>query len=287
MTDWTLQMAFSNFSGALMHVGGQNVYYNVSLTQTIFVQTTLIKQPFTPPPSTYSSLYEWTTGSVYYPTLIIAEAFGKSGKARVVDLYADNANIFHPAYAVYEDDTPTRFVLFNYVDDSTGASNMDVTINLAGGTPMTNVSVRYFSASSVSEQYDIKWAGQTMGNSFSSDGRLYGDVETISVQCTDGNCVIPVPAPSIAIVYLDPEALADSSVPVEAVQSYSTTVIGEGDATIAPGALETGNGLDPNLIGSTSKGSRGSDNAAGERVDRIGSAMWAFAGLTALLIAAF
>ncbi|KAG6848315.1 hypothetical protein H0H93_001260 [Arthromyces matolae] len=29
--DYGLQMAYSNFSGALMHVGGQNVYYNVSL----------------------------------------------------------------------------------------------------------------------------------------------------------------------------------------------------------------------------------------------------------------
>jgi hypothetical protein len=29
--DFALQMAYSNFSGALLHVGGQNVYYNVSL----------------------------------------------------------------------------------------------------------------------------------------------------------------------------------------------------------------------------------------------------------------
>jgi len=28
--DYGLQMAFHNFSGALLHVGGQNVYYNVS-----------------------------------------------------------------------------------------------------------------------------------------------------------------------------------------------------------------------------------------------------------------
>jgi hypothetical protein len=27
--DFSLQMAFANFSGAMMHVGGQNVYYNV------------------------------------------------------------------------------------------------------------------------------------------------------------------------------------------------------------------------------------------------------------------
>ena len=29
--DYGLQMAYHNFSGALLHVGGQNVYYNVSV----------------------------------------------------------------------------------------------------------------------------------------------------------------------------------------------------------------------------------------------------------------
>lgn len=28
--DYGLQMAYSNFSGAMLHVGGQNVFYNVS-----------------------------------------------------------------------------------------------------------------------------------------------------------------------------------------------------------------------------------------------------------------
>jgi len=27
--DWALQMAYYNFSGAMMHLGGQNAYYNV------------------------------------------------------------------------------------------------------------------------------------------------------------------------------------------------------------------------------------------------------------------
>ena len=31
--DYSLQMAFSNFSGAMFHVGGQNVYYNVSVVR--------------------------------------------------------------------------------------------------------------------------------------------------------------------------------------------------------------------------------------------------------------
>jgi hypothetical protein len=32
LTDWAFQLAYGNFSAALMHVGGQNVYYNVSLS---------------------------------------------------------------------------------------------------------------------------------------------------------------------------------------------------------------------------------------------------------------
>lgn len=34
--DYGLQMAYSNFSGALFHVGGQNVFYNVSLPGLLF-----------------------------------------------------------------------------------------------------------------------------------------------------------------------------------------------------------------------------------------------------------
>lgn len=36
MIDWSLQMAHFNFSQALMHVGGQNVYYNVSTKGVLF-----------------------------------------------------------------------------------------------------------------------------------------------------------------------------------------------------------------------------------------------------------
>lgn len=39
--DYGLQMAYSNFSGALLHVGGQNVYYNVNLFFMFFQQSIL------------------------------------------------------------------------------------------------------------------------------------------------------------------------------------------------------------------------------------------------------
>ncbi|TFY66769.1 hypothetical protein EVG20_g4322, partial [Dentipellis fragilis] len=55
--DWGLTMAFNNFSGALLHVGGQNAFYN----------------PFTPPPTNQSTFRQWTIGPVYYSALVMAE----------------------------------------------------------------------------------------------------------------------------------------------------------------------------------------------------------------------
>ena len=247
MTDWSLQMASAGFSAALMHVGGQNVYYN----------------PFTPPPSSVGPDYKWTTGSVYYPTLVVSEVFGQSNQSRIVDLAADNANSFHPAYAVYEGDVPTRLVLFNYVSDQSGASNLQVSVNINGSQIADTVSVRYLAAPSVSDQYNLTWAGQSLGTSFNSDGRLYGNVQTDTITCADGTCVIPVPAPSIALVFLTPNSLTLSSVPDDATKTYDTTVIGQGAATVDPGALETSNGQYPDKIGSSSKG--GNRGAASRR----------------------
>lgn len=42
--DYGLQMAYSNFSGALLHVGGQNVYYNVGFPFLCF----MFADPFAP-----------------------------------------------------------------------------------------------------------------------------------------------------------------------------------------------------------------------------------------------
>lgn len=49
--DWSLTLAYNNFTGALWHVGGQNVYYN----------------PFTPPPSNQTSFRQWTVGECGCP----------------------------------------------------------------------------------------------------------------------------------------------------------------------------------------------------------------------------
>ncbi|ORX37451.1 hypothetical protein BD324DRAFT_451328 [Kockovaella imperatae] len=242
MTDYALQMAYGNFSAALLHSGGQGTYYN----------------PFTPPSGTLPDYYKWTTGSVYYSALVVAEAFGQSNVSQIVDLNMNNGSIYHPGYAIYENGAPSRLVLINYVSDPTGASTYQATVTLGDGVALpSSVAVRYLQAPSVADHDNITWAGQTLGSSFNSDGRLMGNQTTVTIDCENGACVVPVYAPSIALVFLNGDALTNSN-PVEgATQTYATTVIGFGSATINPEVLETSNGQNGGQLGSNSKGSAG------------------------------
>ncbi|KAL7419236.1 hypothetical protein Q5752_006073 [Cryptotrichosporon argae] len=243
LADWALQLAWGNFSSALMHVGGQSVYYN----------------PFTPPPSNQSTTREWTTGSVYYSSLVVAEALGSSNASQVVDMLQSADDMYNPVYAIYENGAPTRAVLFNYVTDASGASDYTATISLPS-TP-TNATVRYLRAPSVTEQYNITWAGQTLGTSYECDGRMYGDVVTEQLTCADNACTVTVPAPAIAVVFFSADALDASSVSDTATATYATTVVGTGSATVNPSVLATSNGQNGPL-GSASEGSADSSDAA-------------------------
>jgi hypothetical protein len=57
--DYGLQMAYSNFTTALFHVGGQSVFYNVRLAQNI----TCLPADYYPQPFTrtfnYNTSYDW------------------------------------------------------------------------------------------------------------------------------------------------------------------------------------------------------------------------------------
>jgi hypothetical protein len=68
---------------------------------------------------------------------------------------------------------------------------------------------------------------------------------TETITCSNGACVVPVYAPSIALVFLTNAALTDSDVPSSATVTYATTVIGTGSATINPQVLSTSNGQNP------------------------------------------
>jgi len=248
--DYGLQMAYSNFSGALMHVGGQSVFYN----------------PFTPPPTNQSTFHQWTVGPIYYSALVMAEALGASNSSQVLDLNANGGNIFTPAYAIYEKGNPVRVALFNFVTDPSGASNITASIAIGGGqTGQPNavpaqVTVKYLAASSVSQKGNFTWAGQTFGGNFESDGRPQGteDIQTVTCNQNANTCQIPVPAPGFALVFLTGQS-TETSGAASTTFSTSTYTKTRNTATVDPSVLATSNGHSGmnNREGSTSKGSNG------------------------------
>ncbi|EGN99508.1 glycoside hydrolase family 79 protein [Serpula lacrymans var. lacrymans S7.3] len=125
----SFETAYGNFSGAVFQVGGQNVCYNypIILRSTVFILFSgSSNQPILLP-----LMDNWR---IYYSTLIVAEAFGPSGTAQMVDLQANYDTVFTPAYATYEGGAPVRMVLMNYVTDPTGASDHTANFSIGGGS---------------------------------------------------------------------------------------------------------------------------------------------------------
>ncbi|KAJ7645163.1 glycoside hydrolase family 79 protein [Mycena polygramma] len=234
--DYGLQMAYSNFSGALFHVGGQNVFYN----------------PFTAPPTNVSKYNEWTVGALYYSAIISAEVFGKTNTSQILDLLGNDGNDLTPQYAIYENGALARVALFNYMDDPTGANDYKATITVGGGAVPASVQVKYFLSDSVSTKNNITWANQTLGTKFTVDGRFKGDMNIVSIPCdTKANtCIVPVPAPGFALVSLVSER--DISTVTFSTTAHTNTA---GTATVPPEVLSTSNGMSGKdwQLGSTSK----------------------------------
>ncbi|KAJ7359116.1 glycoside hydrolase family 79 protein [Mycena albidolilacea] len=265
--DYGLQMAASNFSGAMLHVGGQNVFYN----------------PFTAPPTNQSKYYEWTIGAVYYSALISSEVFAKTNTSQIIDLKGNNDNIYTPQYAIYESGAIARVALFNYITDPTGASKYTATITIADGTVPSSVQVKYFLSDSVATKNNITWAGQTLGQIRQVDGRFKGDLNVVTITCdTAANtCLIPVPAPAFALVYLAPEE--DIATVTFATSTYTNAA---NTATIAASVLATSNGMsgkDWAQLGSTSKGSISGAVGGYVRVNFAGGLIGAVAAALVLL----
>ena len=260
-TDFAFQMAQTNFSEALLHVGGQNVYYN----------------PFNPPPTAESGYNQWSVGPVFYASLILAEAFGKSGTSRIIDLAANNGNAYTPAYAIWQKGVLSKLALFNYVTDPSPAAVSNVTFSIGGGTsgqpagtPPT-VKVKYLLSDSTASR-NITWANQTFGLYFETDGRFKNNPSINTVTCNNDNtCTVLVPAPGFALVFItdDPDNLGNQN----PAHTYSTTAWTKtfNTATIDPSELANSNGQsgkDRAHLGSTSYGSR--NGATGLRDGALG-----------------
>jgi hypothetical protein len=215
--DYGFQLANMNFTHGMLHVGGQNTFYN----------------PFTAPPTNQSSYSQWSVGTVYYAAIILAEAFGKTNTSRIIDLGGNSGSTVTPSYAIYENGRLNKVALFNYMDDATGASDLKVTVKVPTGVPGV-VKVKYLEAKSVSSRENISWAGQTFGNHFEVDGRFKGDLNVVSVTCDipSNTCVIPVRAPQFALVFFD--TTTEQINVGQATQTFSTTLHTKVKNTLAP-----------------------------------------------------
>ncbi|EMD31069.1 glycoside hydrolase family 79 protein [Gelatoporia subvermispora B] len=255
--DYALQMAYANFSGALLHVGGQNNSNN----------------PFTPPPTRLSPFEEWTIGPIFYSALVVAEALGASDTVRVADLDLNDGNIYTPGYGIWENDNLARLVLLNFVTDPSGAHDYNVTLTLGGldfGEPAqvpANVTVKYLTAESVSAKENVVWGGQTLGNRFQGDGTFQGDEQLVTIPCnqTAATCLIPVPAPGAALVFLSEAALSEGT--PTTTQTFPTTAMTKSinTASVAASVLATSNGnsaANRGNLSSTDKGGFAHDNGA-------------------------
>jgi hypothetical protein len=182
-------------------------------------------------------------------------------------------------YAVYENGALARVALFNYITDPSGASDYKATISVSGGSVPASVQVKYFLSDSVSTKDNMTWAGQvrlvrrlgyflryakrdprvqTLGTIHEVDGRLKNDLNIVTIACnTSANtCVVPVPAPAFALVFLGTaETIATATFSTSVYTNTANT------ATIAASVLSTSNGMSGKTweLGSTSSGS---DNAA-------------------------
>ncbi|KAI0668268.1 hypothetical protein C8Q78DRAFT_1099695 [Trametes maxima] len=233
--DYGMQMANSNFTGALFHAGGQNVTYN----------------PFTAAPTNETAHHQWTAGPIFYSAIVVAEALGKTNTSRVRDLFPNDGNEYTPAYSVYENDALARLVLINFLDDPSGAHDYTATITVGGAqfgeanAIPPQIKVKYLLAPSVSEKDNITWAGQTLGGRFQVDGRLKGAESVHTIQCDQSanSCQVKVPAPGIALVFVSDSAQAQA-VAQEDVSTYATTVVTKtaNTVTIDPAVVATSNG---------------------------------------------
>lgn len=72
----------------------------------------------------------------------MAEAFGKTNTSRIIDLWGNSGSVYTPSYAIYENDVLNKVALFNYMDDSTGASNLNVSISIPNAGVPASVKVK-------------------------------------------------------------------------------------------------------------------------------------------------
>ncbi|CAD6885756.1 unnamed protein product [Tilletia laevis] len=248
--DSALQLAFRNHSGMYLHTAGQSVLYNL----------------FTPPTYREALYTAWRTGPIMYALPFVAEALnstrGRSARVRDLGMRTPNGSVETAvAYGIYEDDdaqVASRVVLMNLV----GAPGDDnaLRVNIPVGS-QDQVLVKFLAAPSAAEQENITWAGQTFG--YYSNGELRGTESIQQLQCNSGDgdnnnfCVVTVPAPGAAIVFLTNRGQSLASVASRSMSAFDP------QGTADPGVVIDSNGSRGRKGGATSRNSARSGTIGG------------------------
>lgn len=210
--DYALQMAAAGYSAAYLHTRERGITYNL----------------LSSPPGVDGNGGPWTTNPPYYALLVVAEALKSAGGSIVVDLNISRSMTDRQAtvggYAVYDagDSSVQQIVLFNYANTTSTSETFSIPASAFTLGSKNDVVVKYLAASSIHEQVDISWGGQTLAGV--GNGTLRGDATWATpdrhIDCTNG-CSVDIPAPGLAVLFLN------------GVSDYNLTV-GNGAAALKP-----------------------------------------------------
>ncbi|KAH7103171.1 hypothetical protein BKA62DRAFT_697527 [Auriculariales sp. MPI-PUGE-AT-0066] len=223
--DLAMQLASHGFTHMMMHLGGQQAYYN----------------PFMSPPFNSSAPFMWTVAPPFYAILVASEFIGSNGNTRVGDLKINEANDFMAGYVLYENNQPVRVLLINYLDDPSEGHDYIARIHTSG---VQQASVRYLEApNGLLSKFGVHYANQTFGGYFESDGLLKGKQFTDTIQCEGGVCPVKVKGPSAAVVFLTSDLVFNAE--VDSIQTYATTATTKmyNTAAVDPQILFSSNGM--------------------------------------------
>lgn len=235
--DYALQLATVGFTAAYVHTRERGVSYNII-----------------DPPTPAGAPGKWDTLPVFYAMLVAPEVFGAGNASRIVDLNVDNgmwtAGPDGAGYAAYDagSGAVARLALFNYANASTGADGAkafalpkDLFANASAlaGADAKQVRVKYLSAASETEKWDISYGGLTyngVGDGVPVADKSGRPTEAI-VDCSEG-CSIAVPAPGMAVVFVSGETSfsgASASGSASATNPSSTSTAGSNSGAVATG----------------------------------------------------
>jgi hypothetical protein len=189
--DYVLQMASMGYVAAYIHTRERGVSYN------------LIESPL-------DTSQPWLTYPTFYSVLAVAELLDVEGGSIVVDLDIEQSrstNASSAGYGVYDTEATLQSIaLFNYSNDTKQFALED----LIHGQFLNQAQfphVRFLSAPSLTERYNVSWAGKTFEGSVGDGNPILGEdwwaFQDQELSCNTLNCGLDVPGPSLAVIFLN------------------------------------------------------------------------------------